>query len=302
MNDAQARPIIEALLEQWRPGAVIEGLRVMEGGMSAHMVEVAVLCDGVSERVVARFPGDDIRVHVSDPTAYEAATLRSLVGADVSAPRVLAVCPDALLLSYLPGKPTAKFASPDEFIGPFARQLAAIHALPVDRFGHLLSTRRVFLSQRKKLNEDLGEPEICTLLVAAGKRSSGPDVVRHGDFWPGNVLWEESGISGVIDWEAALRGPAVADLAISRLDVAWILGFDAMEEFTRRYLELHPLNLDDLAYWDLRVSLRPMANMPDWAPPYAALDRPDITADSMRETLLEFIEGAKRRFQMCPKQ
>jgi hypothetical protein len=92
-----------------------------------------------------------------------------------------------------------------------------------------------------------------------------------------------------------LRGPALADLAISRLDVWWVLGPEGMEAFTQTYLGHRAIDFDDLPYWDLRAALRPMANLPEWAGPYASLDRPDISFEHMRSVLLEFIEDALGR-------
>lgn len=34
------------------------------------------------------------------------------------------------------------------------------------------------------------------------------EVLVHGDFWPGNILWSENQINGVIDWEDAGKGKA----------------------------------------------------------------------------------------------
>jgi aminoglycoside phosphotransferase (APT) family kinase protein len=53
----------------------------------------------------------------------------------------------------------------------------------------------------------------------------------HGDYWPGNVLWQDGELVAVIDWEDAKLGDPLADLAISRLDIAWILGTAAMTLF-----------------------------------------------------------------------
>jgi Ser/Thr protein kinase RdoA (MazF antagonist) len=123
---------------------------------------------------------------------------------------------------------------------------------------------------------------------------SGHDL-RLDDFWPANWLWKDGRLTGVIDEENALTGPALADLAISRLDVAWALGFEAMEALTARYLWRRPLPTSELAHWDSRASRRPMANLPDWSAPHASLDRPDVTHGGMRSTLFEFIERALRR-------
>ena len=46
-----------------------------------------------------------------------------------------------------------------------------------------------------------------------------PEVLVHRDYHPGNVLWRRSKISGVVDWQAACTGPAVADVAHCRVNL-----------------------------------------------------------------------------------
>jgi Ser/Thr protein kinase RdoA (MazF antagonist) len=118
----------------------------------------------------------------------------------------------------------------------------------------------------------------------------GDVVLRHGDLWPGNMLWQDGRLTGIIDWEETLRGPAMGDVAICRLDVFWVFGREAMEAFTAYYLEARPVSTSGLEFWDLRVALRPMQNFAEWVGPYASLDRPDMTTEGMRNVLLEFIE------------
>ncbi len=53
---------------------------------------------------------------------------------------------------------------------------------------------------------------------------SNPDVLLHGDFWPGNLLWKEGGLVAVIDWEDAALGDPLADVANARLEILWAFG------------------------------------------------------------------------------
>ena len=175
-----------------------------------------------------------------------------------------------------------------------AEVLATIHDtdLGSGQFDSLLETRFVFKPPGRTPNLDLREPEVIEAAVSRAPRTPWRPVLRHGDFWHGNLLWTEGRLTGVVDWENALRGPALADLAITRLDIRWVLGRGAAERFTARYLDLRPLDLTDLPYWDLRAALRPMENLEEWASAYAALGRPDVPYEHMRDVLLEFIEGA----------
>jgi aminoglycoside phosphotransferase (APT) family kinase protein len=252
-------------------------------------------------RVVARYPGPGLKAAVEDAADYEFRTLQAVQAAGIPAPRPLGIgeSPDGsfLLLEFLDGRATAHAENPEAYVAEFASALASVHRVDLSFGGlsFLLATRRQFVPGRTILNEELGEREITDLLVGAGPQMVGEDGLRHGDFWPGNILWQGGKITGIIDWENALLGPAIADLAISRLDVFWILGRAAMEEFTARYLACRPMDVAALPYWDLRAALRPMENLPEWAGPYSALDRPDITPEHLRAVLLEFVDQALTR-------
>jgi aminoglycoside phosphotransferase (APT) family kinase protein len=46
----------------------------------------------------------------------------------------------------------------------------------------------------------------------------------HGDYWPGNLLWNDGKLAAVLDWEDAERGDPLADIALARLDICWAFG------------------------------------------------------------------------------
>ena len=64
---------------------------------------------------------------------------------------------------------------------------------------------------------------------------SNRSVLLHGDFWPGNILWKDGQLVGIIDWENAAVGDPLADVANSRLEMLWAFGNDAMQSFTSQY-------------------------------------------------------------------
>ena len=114
----------------------------------------------------------------------------------------------------------------------------------------------------------------------------------HGDYWPGNLLWNEGQLVAVIDWEVAQLGDPLADLCISRLDMLWLLGTEAMQEFTEAYRSQTTIDFTNLPYWDLCTALRPMGQIAEWASVYPALGRTDITEQSMRADHRLFVEQA----------
>jgi aminoglycoside phosphotransferase (APT) family kinase protein len=114
----------------------------------------------------------------------------------------------------------------------------------------------------------------------------------HGDFWPGNLLWKDGKLVAVIDWEDAEVGNPLADFAISRLDILWIFGLDALHAFTERYQSLVTLDFSQLAYWDLFAALRPASRIAAWAAGWPQLGRSDITEATMRAGHRWFVNQA----------
>ena len=121
----------------------------------------------------------------------------------------------------------------------------------------------------------------------------------HGDYWPGNILWQAGRLAAVIDWEDAALGDPLADLAISRLDLLWIYGRQAMEAFTRHYLAMTNLDTRSLPYWDLYAALRLArlagADLAGWAAFFEPYGRRDITEQSIRTCYRFFVSNALER-------
>lgn len=112
-------------------------------------------------------------------------------------------------------------------------------------------------------------------------------VVLHGDYWPGNVLWRDGRLVGIVDWEEAAFGDAMADLANIRLEIIWHFGTSAMDMLTSEYLALRPaVETASLPAWDLRTALRACAF------PLETLPLPANEIASMRHAHREFALAA----------
>jgi aminoglycoside phosphotransferase (APT) family kinase protein len=108
-----------------------------------------------------------------------------------------------------------------------------------------------------------------------------PDCLLHGDYWAGNLIWSDGALCGVIDWADALVGDPLADVAIARLDLLWMLDAETMQAFTDAYFVAACYDAAQLPYWDLFATLRPGANLASWAEAWPTLGRPDITEQGM---------------------
>jgi aminoglycoside phosphotransferase (APT) family kinase protein len=136
------------------------------------------------------------------------------------------------------------------------------------------------------MDNTLDEARIWDTVQAAWPFAHGnPPTLLHGDYWPGNVLWKHGQLAGVIDWEDAALGDPLIDLALSRQEIVWALGFDTMQRFTEAYQAVTTLDFTALPYWDLWASLRPITKVSEWAA--------DADAEAtMRAGLRRFIEEA----------
>ena len=115
-------------------------------------------------------------------------------------------------------------------------------------------------------DQALNEPAIRTALerIWPPPQANEP-VILHGDFWPGNALWRDGTLVGVIDWEDAAAGDPLADVANTRMELTMTFGASAALEFTETYRELMPgLDITALSHWDLYVALRHTGRMAEW--------------------------------------
>ena len=86
------------------------------------------------------------------------------------------------------------------------------------------------------------------------------------------ALWRDGALAAVIDWEDAALGDPISDLAATRQELLWKHGEQAMEDFTRLYLDAAGADATDLPWWELHVSTAAAVHMDRWGldPDYLA--------------------------------
>ena len=158
--------------------------------------------------------------------------------------------PSFLITSFLGGAP--RFAAEDlsKFCWGLASTLSAIHAVD-SQLSFLPRLADVLAAELE--GSGRGDARIrATIRAARDDIHRNPAVLLHGDFWPGNLLWEGDQLTGIVDWEDAMLGDPLADLGKSRLEMLWALGREALELYTAHYLSLNnTLETSALPYWDL---------------------------------------------------
>ena len=188
----------------------------------------------------------------------EAAVIRAARDAGVTAPEVVVELDESdgigsgFVMRALPGTPDPRailaMERPETMLAEAARDLARIHSLaPADLPADVptLDYREGVEKLREQFEEAGGDRPI----IALGLRwllDNVPEpvdpVLNHGDFRLGNLLAEDSHLTGVLDWELAHFGDWHEDLAFGCMPV-WrfgayerpALGLGALEDYFTAY-------------------------------------------------------------------
>jgi aminoglycoside phosphotransferase (APT) family kinase protein len=142
-----------------------------------------------------------------------------------------------------------------------ADELAKIHAIPRERLPFLSEAR---LERMADELDEFDEPhpaiELGLWWLRENRPPERPFVVNHGDYRIGNVVVDENGLVGILDWEFAHLDDPVRDLGFG-LVRAWRFGVDDkrlggigdVEPYLDRYNELTGFDVrsEELDYWEL---------------------------------------------------
>jgi aminoglycoside phosphotransferase (APT) family kinase protein len=225
----------------------VTGLRALG---SSWLANHAVTLGSGQELVLRRWARPGWEQADPDLTAErEAQVLERLADGPVPAPAVVAAdpagehcdCP-ALLLTLLPGAPPEGPPDLDQLL----RALDDVHA--TDPAG-LPPFRRHHDAETLSVPDWAGERGVWELAIAVARRAE-PDLpVRliHRDPHPGNTLWQDRRLSGIVDWTTGCAGPVAVDLAHLRVNLAMDHGI-AASGAVLPHPGRHP-------YWDIAVSV-----------------------------------------------
>ena len=297
MTGSQDWPAFEALARRVEPRSRLVRTWELEGGSSAQVTALEIeRADGRTEKLLVRRHGAaDLRrnAHIA---ADEFRLLRLLESARVPAPTPRYLDADgeifstpSLVVDYVEGE-RAPAAIDGAALGTrLAAVLAQIHrALSPSDVSFL--RERVVTPDGRRRGESSAERRIRDVLDGADPRPRrNRPVLLHGDFWPGNMLWQAGRLVAVIDWEDAAIGDPLADVANARLELLWAHGAEAMDDFMRRYRsQMAAVDFTDLPYWDLWADLRLAPRIAEWG-----LD--DDTEKTMRAAHDTFVAQALER-------
>ncbi len=269
-------------------GRGIIGLKRLSGGASQETWAFSVRTDAGEETplILRRVPGGESSVlsgnAIGLPMEARIQTLAARAGVPV--PRIVHVCApeDGLGEAYVMGRLSGETLAPkilrsDAFANARARlatecgeALAAIHAIDTGPLAELPASGGLDQLARYEetyLGLDLPSPvfDLTFQWLRANAPAPQPPVLVHGDFRLGNLMVDETGLVGILDWELAHRGDP-------REDLAWICvnswrfgnagkrvgGFGELEDLLAAYAAAggHAFAPEDIDWWEMLGSLK----------------------------------------------
>lgn len=281
-------------------GARIVRVRRLRNASAAAVHAIDVDHRGTAHRLVLRRwarvdPPADVGV-----VENEVAALGVIADSGLPVPRLLAADAQggaadapAVLMTRLPGRDVIAPHNLDAFLQRLAATLRAVHDVPVAP-GILNYFRPWNLDTSTEPPAWSRQPDVWARAIEVA-REPVPAHTRalcHRDFHPGNVLWQRGKVTGIVDWTHACRGPASADVAHCRVNLALLFGTGAADDFARYYGAL-----DDLAWHDVADAISiDSSELPEaWR--WHDAGRPDITPDRIIDTFDDFVIDALNRLE-----
>ncbi|HWO75157.1 MAG TPA: phosphotransferase [Bacillus sp. (in: firmicutes)] len=259
----------EPIIQRINSGNKLLHVWEIKGGISAQVWGLEVLQpNGQKQKMIVRQHGDNDYFRNPNIAADEFRLLELLDCEGILVPKPFYLDQSGviftrsfLVMEFIDGKNDFNPTNVKEYISQLANHLANIHRVDISKldvsFLPLQNEICIELLNRKSdnsLNEYLMQQYLKSGIPLSKKNQ---DVILHGDFWPGNILWKDGKLVAVIDWEDAAIGDPLSDLANGRLEVLFKFGIEAMNEFTSTYQSLMPqIDYTDLPYWELFAALR----------------------------------------------
>lgn len=127
----------------------------------------------------------------------------------------------------------------------------------------------------------------------------------HGDFHPGNVLFDvpparpaDARITGVVDWPVTSWGPADLDVAHCSTNLALLHGPAWAPRFAEAYEAAGGVRAaapGERLYWQVRDALALSEDLPSVARAWRQAGRTDLTTRAVEERLDAYVTALMRR-------
>jgi aminoglycoside phosphotransferase (APT) family kinase protein len=231
-------------------GGPVLSVKALRGGMNSamHLLTIRPTRGGEeASAVLRRYVRPNVVAQEPNIASREARTLQFVEAVTVPTPLLLGVDPTgsaagvpSVLMSQLAGKVDWWPSDLNSWLGRLAELLPAIHSAALPAPGVL----EEFVPYRQERYEPPGWARSKAAWERAFEIFHGPQPVIYAghrnrtfiqrDFHPGNVLWRNGSVSGVVDWQSACIGPDTIDVGHCRVNL-YSYGLDVADRFTKEW-------------------------------------------------------------------
>lgn len=173
-----------------------------------------------------------------------------------------------MVMSFLEGTIFEPKEREFSFLEIMAKQLIRIHQTDIAYLPELPLRTDPLDGLISYLPKESRWDELSSLIKGLNKEIfEGEKVFLHGDFWLGNLLWKDSLIVGILDWEYAAIGDPLSDLATACLEVRYEVGIEGVEIFKHTYSNFLDIDEYRLSLWLIFVASSTLHFIDEWKLP-----------------------------------
>jgi aminoglycoside phosphotransferase (APT) family kinase protein len=304
MNKPDETLSIEAatnLISSIKPGSRLKSVAPIAGGYSnhTHLIEM-IGPDGADQRIVVRRYSSGNR-EPSQKAVREFKVLQLIRKYGIPAPAPLYLDDKGAILgipgiatSYIDGQSELRPANPEERAAIIAEVLTKLHSIPLDITGenYLLNTNAEatwFLRDSNAEETVKAHPLGTELLNFARGLSKNLNPTKlslvHTDIWPGNLIWKDNKLSGIVDWDDTGYGDPALDIGYSRMELSLSGYFNAADILLREYENRVGRQKDNLLFWEAAAAVKPIYKPEIW----------DVVNEPRSGNFARYIEGILRK-------
>lgn len=279
-------------------------VRTMPGSTSSEVYEIETIGEGAESAFVLRlFFKQDWLALEPDLARHEAASLEMAGETGLPVPGLIAYeetgkrCGiPAVLMSKLAGNVVLKPENEAVWLEQMAIVLVRIHQQRAEGFAWDYFSYNNALELDRPVWSRHPEEWMRAFFIVAGVRPEADQHFIHRDFHPANILWSEGGISGIVDWVNACKGPAGIDIGHCRVNLAQLYGVSTADRFLGFYKKVAGDNFSYHPYWDLLALTDTLDGPPAVYAGWKAFGMAGLTDELMRHRLDEYLLSLLARF------
>ena len=269
---------VQRVLNFISPYAKLLDVSPIPGGYSNHThLIVADGPDGVELKFVVRqylsHEGDR-----GDKAVREFEILKLVRNYSIPAPEPLLLDDSGEILgipgivtSFIEGQSELRPSNPEERAVMLAAILAKLHSIPLEiskaKFLLDANSEATWFQRDSNAERIMSSHALGHDLLNASRNLNAAKVtpsIVHTDIWPGNIIWENGHISGIVDWDDTGFGDPVLDIGYATMELSLAGYFDAAEILSLEYAKLIGKELQNLQFWQMAAAVKPIYKPKIW--------------------------------------